>query len=301
MNTIADLDFEALIPHKVGFYQALTKRLQGFNRWGSIPIRAIEALDRHHTVLAGWHMGAKKGMTAQQAFYAIYSNILKVNFLSGAANPAWIRNPKIRSVLLFQNTVFKIMERRLWTAWRAGRDIKTVIGEIKHQDIQRTLKEMKEIGKYVLGAEKELKQNMIFDALTASKDEFGGYAVKQAMTEILVSGGLLVGGGAIGLNLMPQVWHVPLLRTGAKAPTLAVNPLLNAVFRTAGEREKEMEYGIEHGFLMTEFLKNWLRSTAYIPQTLNKAIRVTKDDIPEIYKGSKWQYFFSVPAAGEHY
>jgi len=34
---------------------------------------------------------------------------------------------------------------------------------------------------------------------------------------------------------------------------------------------------------------------------LNKAIRVTQDDVPEIYKGSRWQYFFSVPAAGEHY
>jgi len=290
-----------VIPHRVGFWQAFTKKMQTFNRWGSIPVRAIESVDRHHTVVAAWEAAAKKGMTAQQAVYGIYSNILKLNFLSGAANPSWIRNPKIRAMLLFQNTVFKIMERRMMTAWRAGSDIKTAIGVVRHQDIPKTLKEMGEIGKYVLGAEKELKQNMIFDALTASKDVFGTPMLQQAMREAILSGAILIGGGIVGMNLMPQVYHAPLLRTGAKAPTLAVNPFLNAVFRTAGEREKAEEYGVEKDFLMTQFLKNWMKSTGYIPQTLNKAIRITQDDIPEIYKGSRWQYFFSIPAAGEHY
>lgn len=300
MNTIADLDFESLIPNQPGFWQAATKKLQTFNRWGSIPVRAIEALDRHHTVLASLDMAAKKGMTAQQALYATYGNILKVNFLSGAANPAWIRNPKIRSMMLFQNTVFKIMERRLWTAWRAGRDVKTVIGVIRHQDIKKTLQEMKDVGKLIFSAEKELKQNMIYDALMASSDEFGGMAVAQSMREIIISGGAVLGAGAVGLNIMPQVWHAPLLKAGTKAPTLAVNPFINAAFRTMGEREEAVEYDEEQDFIMTQFLKNWLRSSGYIPQTLNKMIRITKDDIPAIYKGSKWQYFFAVPAVGEH-
>ena len=301
MNMVADLDFEAMIPNKAGFAQAVTTKLQSFNRWGSIPVRAIESVDRHHTVVAAWEAAAKRGMTAQQAIYGIYSNILKVNFLSGAANPAWIRNPKIRAMLLFQNTVFKIMERRMMTAWRAGKDVKTAIGLIRHQDIQQTLKEMGEIGKYVLGAEKEMKQNMIFDALTGSKDFFGTPAIKQAMTEAILSGAILMGAGVIGMNMMPQVWHVPLLRHGAKAPTIAVNPFVNAAFRMAGEREKATEYGVEQDFFMTQFMKNWLRSTGYLPQTLNKMVKMSKDDVPEIYKGSRWQYFFSVPAYGEHY
>jgi len=301
MNMIADLDFEAVIPHRVGFWQAVTKKMQTFNRWGSIPVRAIESVDRHHTVVAAWEAAAKKGMTAQQAIYGIYSNILKLNFLSGAANPSWIRNPKIRSMVLFQNTVFKIMERRLMTAWGAGKDCKTAIGLIKHQDIKRTLQEMAEIGRYILGAEKELKQNMIFDALTASKDVFGTPMLQQAMREAILSGAILMGGGIVGMNLMPQVWHVPLLRHGARAPTLAVNPFVNAAFRVAGERAEAEEYGVEKDFIVTQFIKNWLKSTGYLPQTLNKAIRITQDDVPEIYKGSRWQYFFSIPAAGEHY
>lgn len=301
MNTVADLDFESLIPHKAGFWQAATKKLQTFNRWGSIPVRAIEALDRHHTVIAGWSMAAKKGMTAQQALYSIYGNILKVNFLSGAGNPAWIRNPKIRAMLLFQNTVFKIMERRLWTAYRAGRDAKTVIGVIRHQDIKKTLGEMKEIGKSIFSGEKELKQNMIFDAMTASRDEFGSSAARQTMREVLINAGVLMGGSAVGLNLMPQVWHIPLLRHGAKAPTLAVNPFINAAFKTAGEREMAAEYDEDQKFIMTQFLKQWMRSTGYLPQVVNKLIRISKNDIPEIYRGSKWQYFFSVPERGEHY
>jgi len=301
MNMIADLDFESVIPYRVGFWQAVTKKMQSFNRWGSIPVRAIESLDRHHTVVAAWEMAAKKGMTAQQAVYGIYSNILKLNFLSGAANPSWIRNPKIRAMVLFQNTVFKIMERRLMVGWRAGKDVKTAIGVIRHQNIPKTLKEMGEIGRYVLGAEREMKQNMIFDALTASKDVFGTPMLQQAMREAILSGAILMGGGIVGMNLMPQVYHMPLLRTGAKAPTLAINPFLNAAFRTAGERETAAEYGIENDFLITQFTKNWLKSTGYLPQTLNKVIRITQDDVPEIYKGSRWQYFFSVPAAGEHY
>ncbi len=301
MNMIADLDFEAMIPHRVGFWQTFTKKMQTFNRWGSIPVRAIESVDRHHTVVAAWEMAAKRGMTAQQAIYGIYSNILKLNFLSGAANPSWIRNPKIRAMVLFQNTVFKIMERRVMTAWRAGGDVKTVIGVIRHQDIPKTLKEMKEIGRYVIGAERELKQNMIFDALTASKDVFGTPALQQAMREAIISGALLMGGGVVGMNLMPQIFHAPLLKAHAKEATLAVNPFISAIFGTAGEREMAAEYGVEQDFLVTQFLKNWLRSTGYLPQTLNKVIRITKDDVPEIYKGSKWQYFFSVPATGEHY
>ena len=301
MKFVTDLDFEAVIPNKMGFHRTLTNKLQTFNRYGSIGIRAIESVDRHHSVLAGWEMAAKRGMTAKDAYYGIYSNILKNNFLSGAGNPTWMRNPKIRAVLLFQNTVFKIFERRLWTALRAGKDIKTAIGVIKHQNIRETLKQVEEIGKYILGAEKELKQNLIFDALTATRDHMGTSVLKQAMTEAVLSGAILGGGGIVGLNLMPQVWHFPLLRHGAKAPTLAVNPFLNAAFGTVGEREMAAEYDIDQDFMVTQFLKNWLRSTGYIPQTANKVLKITKNDIPEIYKGSKWQYFFSVPSAGEHY
>jgi hypothetical protein len=300
MNMIADLDFEAIIPHKAGFWRAFTEKMQGINRWGSIPVRMIESVDRHHTILAAWEAGAKKGMTAQQAVYGIYNNILKLNFLSGACNPAWVRNPLIRAALLFQNTAFKIMERRLATAWLAGKDVKTAIGVIRYQNIQKTLTEMAEVGKLMLGAERQLKQNMIFDALTSSKDFFGTPVIKQAMTEAILSGAIIMGGGIAGMNLMAQVWHVPFLRHGAKAPTLAVNPFLNAIFRTAGEREEAEEYGIEKDFMIVAMTRNWLKSSGYLPQTANKLVRISKQDIPEIYAGSKWSYFFSVPAKEEY-
>ena len=300
MNMVADLDLEAMIPHKAGFWKGFAERMRSINQWGSIPVRMIESVDRHHTILAAWEAGAKQGMTAQQAIYGIYNNILRLNFLSGACNPAWVRNPVTRAIFLFQNTAFKLMERRLVVGWRAGRDVKTAIGVIRRQDIQKTLKEMAGIGKYMLGAEKQLKQNMIFDALTSTKGFFGTPVIKQAMTEAIISGTIITGGAAAGMNLWPQVWHVPFIKHGAKAPTLAVNPLLNAMFRTAGEREEAEEYGIEKDFMVTAMAKNWVRGSGYLPQTANKLLRISKQDIPEIYAGSKWQYFFSVPAKEEY-
>lgn len=296
MNMVADLDLEAMIPHKTGFWKGFGEGLQKINQWGSVPVRMIESVDRHHTILAAWEAAAKQGMTSQQAIYGIYNNILRLNFLSGACNPAWVRNPITRSIFLFQNTAFKLLERRLVVGYRAGKDIKTAIGVVRHQDIQKTLGEMAEIGKYMLGAEKQLKQNMIFDALTSSKGFFGTPVIKQAMTEAIISGTIIGGGAAAGMNLMPQVWHVPFLKSHTKEPTLAVNPLLNAIFRTKGEREEAEEYGIEKDFMLTAMVKNWVKGSGYLPQTANKLLRISKSDIPEIYKDSKWQYFFSVPA-----
>ena len=300
MNMIADLDLEAMIPRKAGFWKGFAEKMQKINQWGSIPVRMIESVDRHHTILAAWEAGAKQGMTAQQAIYGIYGNILKLNFLSGACNPAWVRNPVVRSIFLFQNTAFKLMERRLVVAWRTGRDVKTAIGVIRHQDIQKTLTEMAGIGKYMLGAEKQLKQNMIFDALTSTKDFFGAPVIKQAMTEAIFSGAIITGGGIAGMNLMPQVWHVPFLKHGKQEPTLTVNPLLNSIFRTMAEREEAAEYGLEKDFMLTAMIKNWVRGSGYIPQTANKMLRISRQDIPEIYAGSKWQYFFSVPAKEDY-
>jgi hypothetical protein len=300
MNMVADLDLEAMIPNKAGFYKGFAERLQKINQWGSVPVRMIESVDRHHTILAAWEAAAKQGMTSQQAIYGIYNNILRLNFLSGACNPAWVRNPVTRSIFLFQNTAFKLLERRLVVAYRTGKDIKTAIGVVRHQDIQKTLKEMAGIGKYMIGAEKQLKQNMIFDALTSTKGFFGTPVIKQAMTEAVISGTIITGGAAAGMNLWPQVWHVPFLRHGAKEPTLAVNPLLNAMFRTKGEREEAEEYGMEKDFMITAMAKNWVKGSGYLPQTANKLLRISKQDIPEIYRGSKWQYFFSVPAKEEY-
>lgn len=300
MNMVADLDLEAMIPRKAGFFKAFAEGMQKINQWGSIPVRMIESVDRHHTILAAWEAAAKQGMTSQQAIYGIYNNILRLNFLSGACNPEWVRNPITRAIFLFQNTAFKLMERRLVVGYRTGKDVKTAIGVIGHQNIQKTLSEMAEIGKTMLGAERQLKQNMIFDALTSTKGFFGTPVIKQAMTEAIIAGTIITGGAAAGMNLWPQVWHLPFLKHGAKDPTLAVNPLINAIFRTKGEREEAEEYGIEKDFMITAMAKNWIRGSGYLPQTANKLLRISKQDIPEIYAGSKWSYFFSVPAAGEH-
>jgi len=304
MNMIADLDLVAPISDKAGFGGAFDRVLRKINSVGSVPVRAVEALDRHHTVLAGMTMAAKKGMTPNQAMYAVYSNVLKNNFLSGSMNPEWMRNPSLRALLLFQNTAQKIFERRLVTAYNVGKDVtnvgKVITGRIKNHEIPQLLKELKELGQHMLNKEFEFKQNMIYDAL--SRDVMGRSYVRQGMTEAILAGGILGAGGAVGMDLMPQVWHLPFQKHGATEATVAVNPILSAFLTNFHKREKAREYDEDTEFFIPGFLKSYFSSTGYMNMTMWKlfrGIRRAEDDIPETYKGSWLQYFFSVPGTEE--
>lgn len=298
LNVIADLEADVLI-NRTGIMGQFDKWLLRLNRSGSIPIRMIEAGDRAHSFLMAVDMAAKKGMTAQQAMYGVYSTILRCNFLSGNLNPVWMRNPKTRALTLFQNTVFKIAERRLVTAVRAGKSVKLAFGVVKKEGVGQVLKELRELGRYMQGAEREFKQHLIFDALTSEKNVFGSPILSEFMRELLLAGIIIGGGSAVGLDLHAHVHHLPFFRIDRADPTLAMNPALNSYFQFREERKEAEKYDEDKEFFINHFLRRYISSTGPMPRTMTKILRISDEDVPEVYKGSKWQYMFSIPTKGE--
>jgi hypothetical protein len=238
-------------------------------------------------------MAAKKGMTAEQAMTSIYDTILKNNFLGGGLNPEWMRNPKVRALMLFQGTPFKIMERRLMNAMALGDDVKTAYGVIKNQNVAKNLEELQSIGKYMLEGQNEFKQNMIYDALSAHKDAYGNSISAQFVREAVIVGGVIAGGSAIGMDFHKHSLHIPFIKEGS-APELAVNPVAGAAWKTAfgpvGQDYKT--------FFPARFLQNYVKTTGGAqPLMLHKFQRLSNNDIPAIYKDSAFKYLFSVPSS----
>lgn len=276
-----------------GLVSSFDTMLQRLNNVGGVGIRAVEAFDRTHTILAALDMSLKKGMTAEQAMAAIYDTILKNNFLGGTLNPDWMRNPKVRALFLFQNTPFKIMERRLINGLTTVGDIKTAFGVIKNRDIATNLAELQGLGKYIMEGQNEFKQHLIYDALTGSKDAFGSSISAQFMREAIITGGVVMGGSALGVNFHKHSFHLPFVKEGS-SPELAINPLVQAGWSTAFGKE----VADDKAFFPSRFLSNYLKTTGGAqPLILHKMERLSNNDIPEIYKGSSWKYLFSVPAA----
>lgn len=275
--------------------------LQKLNSAGGVGIQVVENFDRAHTVLNAMSMAAKKGMTAEQAMTSLYDSILRNNFLGGALNPEWMKNPKVRALMLFQGTPFKIMERRLINAMALGHDVKTAYGVIRNQDVQKNLEELQSIGKYMLGAQTEFKQHMIYDALTGSKDVYGNSLSAQFVREAVIVGGVIAGGGAMGMDFHKHSLHVPFLKEGS-APELSVNPITTAAYKTTfgtvGQDDKT--------FFPARFLQNYLTTTGGTkeqplkglqPLMFHKMQRLSANDIPAIYKDSAFKYLFSVPSS----
>lgn len=300
LNVIADLEADVLI-NRTGIMGQFDKWMLRLNRSGSIPIRMIEAGDRAHTVLMAVDIAAKKGMTAQQAMYGVYSTILRCNFLSGNLNPTWMRNPTVRALTLFQNTVFKIADRRLVTAVRSGQGVKLAFGVVKKEGVGQVLKELRELGRYMQGAELEFKQHLIFDALTSEKNVFGSPILSEFMRELLLAGIIIGGGNAVGLDFHAHVHHLPFFRVDRADPTLAMNPALSSYFQFRQERAEAAEYDEDKEFFINHFLRRYISSTGPMPRTMTKILRISDEDIPEVYRGSKWQYMFSVPSKDEEY
>lgn len=292
LNALSDLEVNPVVRGGVERFINSVSEVTG------VGIKAVENFDRAHSFLAAIHMAANKGMTEQQALYAVFDNILKNNFLGGALNPSWMRNPKIRMLALFQNTPFKILERRVVNALKSGEALKTAWGVMKEQGLQQTLKDLAGIRAAVKEGESEFKRNLIYDALTSQKDFFGTPVIVQTMKEMLVAGAVITGGSTVGMDFWPQTWHTPFMQVGAKSPTIAVSPIVGAAYGAAtGKGASEGAEAADESFgVVSRFLQQWLGPQGVKPLLLHKMERLSENDIPEIYKGSKWQYLFSIPA-----
>jgi hypothetical protein len=295
MSILGDFDLQSVARSNgiMGGFDEVIKRI---NDKGSVLVGAIESFDRAHSVLAATEMAMKRGMTAQQAVYGIYDTILKNNFLGGSLNPGWLKDPKMRTLMLFQSTPFKIWERRMVTAYRANRAIKLAGQTLKGSSLGDVIEQMRGLRSTIKEGEDGFKANLIRDALSSEKDFFGTPVTRQLVKEMILSGMIIGGGSMLGLDLMPQVGHLPFINAERSEPSLRTAPLVGGVFETMARRRQAAKNEEEPEFFAADFLRNWLGSSGFIPLTMHRAMRLSRNDIPEIYKDSPLQYIFSVPS-----
>jgi len=298
-NFISDLGFPDFA-EKAGLVGGFDRVLARINEKGSMFVAGAEMFDRTVSVLAAMDMANKQGMTAFQSLYGIVDSVVTNNFLSGNLNPSWLRDPKIRMLALFQGTPFKILERRLMDAYGTKRTISTAIGKFKGKDFSNILDEMKGLKRIILEGQDEFKGNIIADALSQESDFFGTPSATKFMREVLLTGTLITGGSALGLNLLPQTTHIPFIETAfSNKPQIAQPPILGAIWDTWAARRKARQEEEEPNFFPTDFLQHWMGGKLPLPSIVRKAARISDQDIPEIYKDSPMRYLFSVPATGE--
>ena len=268
-----------------------------------IGIKAVESFDRTVTVLATMRMAEKQGMTGQQAMYGIYDTILQNNFLSGMLNPSWGKDPKVRAAFMFQQTPFKILESRMSDAITTGRDLKTAWGMIKNGDLQKEFEKMQQLKGDMAEGELKFKAGLLFDAVTSSKDVWGNPISGQFVKQALGVGALMAGGSAMGVNLTPQLLHLPFVTTEGEENKLSLSPAIKAATGTLTGSKPQGKYGEdwepeEHNSVMSRlspetFYKHWYGTTGY-SLFASKVGKITENDIPEMYKGSVFKYMFSL-------
>ena len=261
-----------------GWVEKIGRQLSDYT--GTI-INNTERFDRAMSFVGSMEMAAKQGMTAEQAIYNLYDTILKTNFLSGNQNPSWLRNPKIRAMMMFQGTPFKIAEQRALLAVRAGRGIKKGWDEY--------YKQLQDIRKMVGEGEKEFKWNLIKDALESEKDINGIPYAYQLMRKVMILGTVITGGAALfDADMTGHMLHLPFVKHegGLK---VNLNPVLSAAMETKAKEDE---------FWLSSFFKRWLGSAPF-GAAVGKAARLKEDDIPKIYRDSKFRYFFGIPATKE--
>jgi hypothetical protein len=266
-----------------GLYEApkgwLEKFSRGLSNYTGGIINNTERFDRAMSFVGSMEMAAKQGMTAEQSIYSLYDTILKTNFLSGTQNPAWLRNPKVRAMAMFQGTPFKIAEQRALLAWRAGKSYSAAAKETWNQ-MQNLRGEIKE-------GEQIFKFELIKDALEKEKDIYGIPYAYQLMRKIVTIGTLITGGAALfDADMVGHTLHLPFVKKedGLK---LNLNPVLSAAMETSAKEDE---------FWVSSFFKKWMGSGVV---AATKASRFYEEDIPQIYRGSRWRYFFGVPASKE--
>ena len=252
--------------------------LMWWNSKANFIVNNVEKADRAFSFASAVSMAAKQGMTPVQASYLVYDTILKANFLSGVHNPSWLRDPKTRLLFLFQGTPYKIFEQRMITAIKGGGAIADATKELMRQ-----LK-----GDIETGA-RNFQIGLIKDALLAPKDLNGKSYAGQLMRTILTAAAVVGAGKELAdVNLGAQVFHVPFTRTTETNVGLAMNPAMGAAYSTLMNKDDSTNAVID-------FFSKWLGS-GILPASVYKAARLTKNDIPEIYKDSKFQYFFGIPS-----
>jgi hypothetical protein len=255
------------------------------NEVGSIPVRSTELFDRSFTALAGMEMASKKSMTVPQARHAIMKTILNNNFLGGVQNPAWMRDPKIRAMMMFQGTPFKIAERRLMLAQKTGKSVKKGYAEFMSQ-LKADIKE----------GEKRFNLAMINDAFASEKDEFGRVVPVTLAKEMMLLGALIYGGReALNADFLNHAFHLPLVKIGSGETGLAVTT--NPVFQSMS-RAYQTQHDEDSDFIVNEFFKDYFKQNG-LPATMNKMMKLTENDIPERYKDARFpeaSYFWGVPA-----
>jgi len=282
LETVADLELNR-VPT-----QAFDKLLSTMNQKASVFIDTVEQFDRGVSYLASMEMAGKRGMTVEQATYGVFDTILKNNFLGGQQNPAWMRNPKVRSFFMFQSTPFKIWERRLNQIMRSGKALSRAQQEVWTQ--------MKDIKKNMKEGEQLFKAGLIKAALESEKDHFGTPVTKQLMKEMLILGALVTGANKLGdVDLTSHAFHLPFLKMNTAEPGLVMNPALSATYKTWQDKDVE-----EDEFFFNRLMRNWSRDSG-LPSTVVKGMRLSRGDIPERYLDTKnpaLAYMFGAPAVG---
>lgn len=257
------------------------KAIEKWNDKGSILLDTTERFDRGHSFLAASEMAMKQGMTPAQAAYSIYDTILKTNFLSGPMNPHWLRDPKIRMMLMFQGTPFKILEQRAIQAYRAGRGVKD-----HYETLQALKSDIKE-------GEFKFKTGMIMDALKREQDIYGTPIAQQLMRKMLIMGTVVMGGKmAFDADLWSHFSHPPFFKAQQSEFGVAAMPVAQAAHQAYGKERGEDDY------FVSDFFNAWLKDGLLQSQFI-KANRLSKDDIPERYKGSGLKYVFGIPAVAD--
>ncbi len=258
------------------------KWLTKWNEYGSAAVNGVEHVDRGQTFASAMLMASKRGMTPEQARYALMDSVLKVNFLTGPNNPKWLKDPLIRTMMMFQGTPFKILEQRAMLGYQAGKDVKNLI------NILAKLKEDVKQG------EANFHWHMLKDELTRSKDIYGNAYSSQFLRQIVIMGAVIgTGKMAFDSDLWGHVVHIPGMQLSKKGMQLGVNPAVSATYQTISGANIKKEEPDE--FWLSRFMQTYMGGKTPTISTFRKIARLSNDDIPAMYKDSKINYLFGVP------
>lgn len=280
-------------------FSSAHQMVKKINNFGASWITGAEFFDRSMSINSALSMAIKKGMTVDQALYGGYDLILKNNFLGGEFNSKLMNNPKFRALMMFQATPAKIMERRLVNSYKTLRSMKEfgsgMKAVIKDRGWEGVIQDFKEFRTGMYAMESEVKANLFADTLFAETDFFGTPIFQQTIRDIALIAAATYGGHSAGLSLYHHFFHIPYLSTQTDDPTLAFSPGVNAVldgYKTYANKE-------DPDFIGTEIMRKWLGKQGPFPNIASKMMRLSENDIPEIYQTGNekgyLKYFFSVP------
>jgi len=264
------------------------KFLTKWNTAGSAAVNGVERFDRGVTFSAAARMAQARGMTPEQAVFGLMDSVLKVNFLTGPNNPKWLKDPFIRTMMMFQGTPFKILEQRAMLAYQGGKDV------------ANTLKMLNNIRSDVKTGEANFKWHMLNDELTRNKDVYGTAYSKQFLKQLMVLGTVVYSGKKVlDSNLWGHAIHVPGMQLGEKGINLGVNPLISAAYKTGHDLLMPKQgVGADDEFALSKFFNTWLGGTGF-PAIAKKIAKLKDDDIPVMYRDNKLNYLFGIPKTKE--